>query len=74
MESSTKFSLPPLPHLDVALNRLIERYSQFETPPKFLEAANLSKEIVGQGKHQELLETCEVYQQLYERQLFAAPV
>jgi subfamily B ATP-binding cassette protein MsbA len=31
-------------------------------------------EIVGQGKHTELLETCEVYQQLYERQLFAAPV
>jgi subfamily B ATP-binding cassette protein MsbA len=31
-------------------------------------------EIVGQGKHNELLETCEVYQQLYERQLFAAPV
>ena len=30
--------------------------------------------IVGQGKHAELLETCEVYQQLYERQLFAAPV
>jgi subfamily B ATP-binding cassette protein MsbA len=31
-------------------------------------------EIVGQGKHAELLESCEVYQQLYERQLFAAPV
>ena len=31
-------------------------------------------QIVGQGKHAELLETCEVYQQLYERQLFAAPV
>jgi ATP-binding cassette, subfamily B, bacterial MsbA len=30
-------------------------------------------EIVGQGKHHELLETCEVYQQLYERQLFAVP-
>ena len=30
--------------------------------------------IVGQGKHAELLESCEVYQQLYERQLFAAPV
>jgi ABC-type multidrug transport system fused ATPase/permease subunit len=27
--------------------------------------------IVGQGKHQELLATCETYQQLYERQLFA---
>jgi ABC-type multidrug transport system fused ATPase/permease subunit len=26
-------------------------------------------QIVGQGKHKELLETCEVYQQLYERQL-----
>jgi subfamily B ATP-binding cassette protein MsbA len=31
-------------------------------------------QIVGQGKHAELLETCEIYQQLYERQLFAAPV
>jgi subfamily B ATP-binding cassette protein MsbA len=31
-------------------------------------------QIVGQGKHAELLETCEVYQQLYERQLFAMPV
>jgi ABC-type multidrug transport system fused ATPase/permease subunit len=31
-------------------------------------------EIAGQGKHAELLETCEVYQQLYERQLFAHPV
>jgi subfamily B ATP-binding cassette protein MsbA len=31
-------------------------------------------QIVGQGKHAELLETCEVYQQLYERQLFATPV
>jgi subfamily B ATP-binding cassette protein MsbA len=30
-------------------------------------------QIVGQGKHAELLETCEVYQQLYERQLFAMP-
>ena len=29
--------------------------------------------IVGQGKHEELLRTCEVYQQLYERQLIAAP-
>lgn len=28
--------------------------------------------IVGQGKHDELLGTCEVYKQLYERQLFAA--
>lgn len=30
-------------------------------------------QVVGQGKHQELLESCEVYQQLYERQLFASP-
>jgi ATP-binding cassette, subfamily B, bacterial MsbA len=30
-------------------------------------------QVVGQGKHQELLENCEVYQQLYERQLFASP-
>jgi ABC-type multidrug transport system fused ATPase/permease subunit len=29
--------------------------------------------IVGQGKHDELLRTCETYQQLYERQLIAAP-
>lgn len=29
--------------------------------------------IVGQGKHDELLRTCETYRQLYERQLFAAP-
>jgi ATP-binding cassette, subfamily B, bacterial MsbA len=29
--------------------------------------------IVGQGRHEELLKTCETYQQLYERQLFAAP-
>ncbi len=29
--------------------------------------------IVGQGRHDELLATCETYQQLYERQLFAAP-
>jgi len=29
--------------------------------------------IVGQGKHEELLATCEVYHQLYERQLLAAP-
>jgi hypothetical protein len=29
--------------------------------------------IVGQGKHDELLRTCETYAQLYERQLFAAP-
>jgi ABC-type multidrug transport system fused ATPase/permease subunit len=27
--------------------------------------------IVGQGKHDDLLRTCETYQQLYERQLFA---
>jgi subfamily B ATP-binding cassette protein MsbA len=27
-------------------------------------------QIVGQGKHDELLRTCETYQQLYERQLF----
>jgi ATP-binding cassette subfamily B protein len=26
--------------------------------------------IVGQGQHDELLRTCETYQQLYERQLF----
>ena len=26
-------------------------------------------QIVGQGKHEELLATCETYQQLYERQL-----
>jgi ABC-type multidrug transport system fused ATPase/permease subunit len=29
--------------------------------------------IVGQGQHAELLQTCEVYQQLYERQLIAVP-
>lgn len=29
--------------------------------------------IVGQGKHDELLRTCETYAQLYERQLFASP-
>jgi ABC-type multidrug transport system fused ATPase/permease subunit len=29
--------------------------------------------IVGQGRHDELLQTCETYQQLYERQLFSAP-
>jgi ABC-type multidrug transport system fused ATPase/permease subunit len=29
--------------------------------------------IVGQGKHDELLSTCQIYQQLYERQLVAAP-
>ena len=29
--------------------------------------------IVGQGKHDELLPTCETYQQLYERQLFKTP-
>jgi ABC-type multidrug transport system fused ATPase/permease subunit len=29
--------------------------------------------IVGQGKHDELLRTCETYQQLYERQLFVPP-
>ncbi len=30
-------------------------------------------QIVGQGRHEELLQTCPLYQQLYERQLFAAP-
>ena len=30
-------------------------------------------QIVGQGKHEELLRTCQTYQQLYERQLIAAP-
>jgi subfamily B ATP-binding cassette protein MsbA len=28
-------------------------------------------QIYGQGKHDELLRTCEIYQQLYERQLIA---
>jgi ABC-type multidrug transport system fused ATPase/permease subunit len=31
-------------------------------------------QIVGQGKHEELLATCETYKNLYERQLFTAPV
>jgi ABC-type multidrug transport system fused ATPase/permease subunit len=31
-------------------------------------------QIVGQGRHDELLATCETYQQLIERQLFALPV
>ncbi|QOV91844.1 ABC transporter ATP-binding protein [Humisphaera borealis] len=31
-------------------------------------------QIVGKGKHDELMRTCEVYQQLSERQLIAAPV
>jgi ATP-binding cassette subfamily B protein len=26
-------------------------------------------EIVGQGKHEELLQSCEIYRQLYERQM-----
>ena len=30
-------------------------------------------QIVGKGSHEELLRTCETYQQLYERQLIAAP-
>jgi ABC-type multidrug transport system fused ATPase/permease subunit len=30
--------------------------------------------IVGQGRHEELLVTCDTYQQLYERQLFAMPL
>ncbi len=29
--------------------------------------------VVGQGKHEELLQTCETYAQLYERQLVATP-
>ena len=29
--------------------------------------------VVGQGRHDELLRTCETYQQLYERQLFSPP-
>jgi ABC-type multidrug transport system fused ATPase/permease subunit len=29
--------------------------------------------VVGQGRHDELLGSCETYQQLYERQLFAPP-
>ena len=29
-------------------------------------------QIVGQGKHDDLLRTCPTYKQLYERQLFAA--
>ena len=29
--------------------------------------------IVGQGRHDELLATCETYQQLYDRQLFKTP-
>jgi ABC-type multidrug transport system fused ATPase/permease subunit len=29
-------------------------------------------QIVGQGKHDELLKTCETYKNLYERQLFTA--
>lgn len=29
--------------------------------------------IVGQGRHEELLATCDTYQQLYERQLFTMP-
>jgi subfamily B ATP-binding cassette protein MsbA len=29
--------------------------------------------IVGQGRHEELLVTCDTYQQLYERQLFTMP-
>ena len=29
--------------------------------------------VVGQGRHEELLRTCDTYQQLYERQLFAPP-
>ena len=31
-------------------------------------------QIAGQGKHEELLRTCETYKQLYDRQIFAAPV
>ncbi len=27
--------------------------------------------VVGQGRHEQLLQSCEIYQQLYERQLFA---
>jgi ABC-type transport system involved in Fe-S cluster assembly fused permease/ATPase subunit len=30
-------------------------------------------QIVGQGKHDELLRTCPTYAQLYERQLFIPP-
>jgi subfamily B ATP-binding cassette protein MsbA len=29
-------------------------------------------QIVGQGRHDDLLRNCPVYKQLYERQLFAA--
>jgi ABC-type multidrug transport system fused ATPase/permease subunit len=29
--------------------------------------------IVGQGSHDELLKTCDTYQNLYERQLFVPP-
>ena len=29
--------------------------------------------IVGQGRHEELLQTCETYQQLYDRQLLMPP-
>jgi ABC-type multidrug transport system fused ATPase/permease subunit len=31
-------------------------------------------QIVGQGKHEDLLRTCDTYKQLYDRQIFAAPV
>jgi ATP-binding cassette, subfamily B, bacterial MsbA len=29
--------------------------------------------IVGQGKHEDLIRTCSVYQQLYERQMIGLP-
>ena len=50
METSDEFRLPPLPHLDVALDKLIEQYSRFETPPKFLEAVRLVKDCCANGK------------------------
>src|SRR4029434_10028581 len=30
-------------------------------------------QLIGQGKHDELLKSCETYKNLYERQLFTAP-
>src|SRR5258706_5493703 len=62
-----------------AIERLMHERTTFVIAHRFstiLSAATIvvldKGQIVGQGKHEELLATCETYKNLYERQLFTA--
>jgi len=54
-EYSQDFSIPPISHIDISIDTLINNYSKFEMPNKFLDTLLLTKKILDNGKNEKII-------------------